>query len=114
MLRQVVCPYVRATPSLQGTQLYLLAKVIIFHQFSTFLCLLFEGQQGFSEAKADLSIAVLSAIKNNPSIRNYWIRKRKEKCGGIVLNAIKFKLVLRMFAVIKRGTPYVETDAYKN
>lgn len=44
MLRQVVCPYVRATPSLQGTQLYLLAKVIIFHQFSTFLCLLFEGQ----------------------------------------------------------------------
>ncbi|MGO5122909.1 hypothetical protein ACTQ53_11710, partial [Prevotella sp. Sow4_E9_plate] len=36
--------YVRATPSLQGTQLYLLAKVIIFHQFSTFLCLLFEGQ----------------------------------------------------------------------
>ncbi|WP_238406103.1 hypothetical protein, partial [Segatella copri] len=42
---QVVCPYVRATPSLQGTQLYLLAKVIIFHQFSTFLCLLFEGQQ---------------------------------------------------------------------
>ena len=45
MLRQVVCPYVRATPSLQGTQLYLLAKVIIFHQFSTFLCLLFEGQQ---------------------------------------------------------------------
>ena len=45
MLRQVVCPYVRATPSLQGTQLYLLAKIIIFHQFSTFLCLLFEGQQ---------------------------------------------------------------------
>jgi len=39
-----VRPYVRATPSLQGAQLYLLAKVIIFHQFSTFLCLLFEGQ----------------------------------------------------------------------
>ena len=37
-----------------------------------------------------------------------------KKCGGIVLNAVKFKLVLRMFAVIKRGTPYVETDAYKN
>ena len=72
------------------------------------------SKKGFSEAKADLSIAVLSAIKNNPSIRDYWIRKRKEKCGGIVLNAVKFKLVLRMFAVIKRGTPYVETDAYKN
>ena len=72
------------------------------------------SKKGFSEAKADLSIAVLSAIRNNPSIRDYWIRKRKEKCGGIVLNAVKFKLVLRMFAVIKRGTPYVETDAYKN
>lgn len=46
-----------------------------------------------------------------PTMHNF---KRKEKCGGIVLNAIKFKLVLRMFAVIKRGTPYVETDAYKN
>jgi transposase len=72
------------------------------------------SKKGFSEAKADLSIAVLSAIKNNPSIRDYWIHKRKKKSGGIVLNAIKFKLVLRMFAVIKRGTPYVETDAYKN
>ena len=72
------------------------------------------SKKGFSEAKADLSIAVLSAITYNPAIRGYWIRKKKEKCGGIVLNAIKFKLVLRMFAVIKRGTPYVETDAYKN
>ena len=72
------------------------------------------SKKGFSEAKADLSIAVLSAITYNPAIRDYWIRKKKEKCGGIVLNAIKFKLVLRMFAVIKRGTPYVETDAYKN
>lgn len=31
-----------------------------------------------------------------------------------MLNAVKFKLVLRMFAVIKRGTPYVELDTYKN
>ena len=55
MLQQVVRPYVRATPSLQGAQLYLLAKVIIFHQFSTFLCLLFEGQhlRKFAENKPD-------------------------------------------------------------
>ena len=55
MLRQVVCPYVRATPSLQGTQLYLLAKVIIFHQFSTFLCLLFEGQHANSDFLGNLA-----------------------------------------------------------
>ncbi len=72
------------------------------------------SKKGFSEAKADLSIAALAAIQFNPAIKDYWTRKRKEKCGGVVLNAIKFKLVLRMFAVVKRGTPYVETDAYKN
>ncbi len=72
------------------------------------------SKKGFSAAKADLSIAALAAIRYNPAIRDYWQRKRKEKCGGVVLNAIKFKLVLRMFAVVKRGTPYVETDAYKN
>ncbi len=71
------------------------------------------SKKGFSEAKADLSIAALAAIRYNPAIRDYWQRKRKEKCGGVVLNAIKFKLVLRMFAVVRRGTPYVETDAYK-
>ena len=70
--------------------------------------------KGFSKAKADLSISAVSAITHSPTLREYWQRKRKEKCGSIVLNAVKFKLVLRMFAVIKRGTPYVETDAYKN
>ena len=71
------------------------------------------SKKGFSEAKSTLSIAALSAIRCNPAIRDYWQRKRKEKCGGVVLNAVKFKLVLRMFAVVRRGTPYVETDAYK-
>lgn len=71
------------------------------------------SKKGFSVAKADLSVAVLNAIRTNPSIKDYWERKRAEKCGGIVLNAVKFKIVLRMFAVVKRGTPYVETDAYK-
>ena len=63
MLRQVVCSYVRATPSLQGTQLYLLAKVIIFHQFFTFLCLLFEGQhlEAFQRRRA-------SSLVNYPNI----------------------------------------------
>ncbi|WP_449140514.1 hypothetical protein, partial [Segatella sp.] len=56
---QVVRPYVRATPSLQGAQLYLLAKVIIFHQFSTFLCLLFEGQH-YSLYFFNLSFYLLS------------------------------------------------------
>ena len=41
-------------------------------------------------------------------IRKYYDRKMAEgKAYGVVANAIKFKLLLRMFAVIKRGTPFV-------
>ena len=32
---------------------------------------------------------------------------------GVLLNAVKFKLVGRMFAVVKRGTPFVELMTYK-
>ena len=39
---------------------------------------------------------------------------RKGKAYGVVLNAVKFKLVGRMFAVVKRGTPFVELMTYKS
>ena len=72
------------------------------------------SRKGFSQEKADLSIACLNSIRNDPGIKSYWKRKKTEgKKGGIVLNAIKFKLVLRMFAVIKRQKPYVIIDNYK-
>lgn len=72
------------------------------------------SKAGFSKAKADLSIAVCSAIKNDPQIKAYWLRKKSEgKPSGVVLNAIKFKIVLRMFATIKRNRPYVKMDYYK-
>lgn len=73
------------------------------------------SKQGFRQAKADLSISVLSAITFDPDIKEYWQRKKAEgKHTGCVLNAIKFKIVLRMFAVVKRGKPYVNTKGYKN
>ena len=72
------------------------------------------SKQGFRQAKADLSICVLPAIRFDPEIQEYWHRKKAEgKHTGIVFNAIKFKLVLRMFAVVKRGEPYVNTKGYK-
>lgn len=71
-------------------------------------------KKGFSQAKANLSFACLPAITFDPEINAYYKRKKEEgKRGGVVLNAIKFKLVLRMFAVIKRQTPYVDTEKYK-
>ena len=65
--------------------------------------------------KADLSQAAKSATIWDKEISEYYIRKIKEgKAYGVVLNAVKFKLVCRMFAVVKRGTPFVELKTYKN
>ena len=72
------------------------------------------SRKGFTQAKADLSVVSLAAIKFDPNIKAYWERKKAEgKHTGVVINAIKFKLVLRMFAVIKRQQPYVIIDNYK-
>ena len=57
-----------------------------------------------TQQKAELSMAARSAIVNDPGLRKYYLRKMKEKGGGkdahgVVLNAVKFKIILRMFAV---------------
>ena len=65
-------------------------------------------EPGAKMLKADLTGAVRSCINHDKEIRKYYERKMAEgKAYGIVANAIKFKLLLRMFAVIKRGTPFV-------
>lgn len=72
-------------------------------------------KKGFSQAKADLSIACLTTITHDAGLGAYYKRKKEEgKHTGVVLNAIKFKIVLRMFAVVKRQTPYVNTEKYKS
>lgn len=63
--------------------------------------------------KSDLSQAAKAAINFDPWLKGYYERKRKEgKSSGCVLNAVKFKLICRVFAVVKRGTPYVNTMKY--
>lgn len=65
--------------------------------------------------KADLSQAAKSAVVWDKELKSYYERKIKEgKEYGVVLNAVKFKLVCRMFAVVRRGTPFVDLMAYKN
>lgn len=66
---------------------------------------------GCHQLKTELSMAARSAIINDPWIRRYYKRKMEEKgnvpgAHGVVLNAVKFKLVVRMFSVIKSGEPY--------
>lgn len=65
-------------------------------------------EPGAKMLKADLTGAVRSCINHDKEIRRYYDRKIAEgKAYGVVANAIKFKLLLRMFAVIKRRTPFV-------
>ena len=64
-----------------------------------------------TQQKAELSMAARSAIVSDPGLRKYYLRKMKEKgaakeAHGVVLNAVKFKIILRMFAVVRSGEPY--------
>ena len=61
--------------------------------------------------KSLLSNAVLSALKYDGQLANYKSRKLEEnKEKGIIVNNIKNKIVHRVFAVIKRQTPYVKLN----
>lgn len=63
--------------------------------------------------KADLSMAAKAAICHDPDLKTYYERKRSDgKSFGCVLNAVKCKIIYRVFAVIHRGTPYVDTRGY--
>ena len=65
-------------------------------------------EPGAKMLKADLTGAVRACINHDKEMKYYYDRKINEgKAYGVVANAIKFKILLRMFAVIKRQTPFV-------
>ncbi len=54
--------------------------------------------------------AANSAVHHDPELKSYYQKKKNEgKDHQLIMNAICCKLVNRMFAVIKRQTPYVIT-----
>jgi len=58
--------------------------------------------------KVNLTQAAKSAVLNDPELKKYYKRKENEgKEHGVIMNAVKFKLIIRVFAVVNRGTPYV-------
>lgn len=70
---------------------------------------------GHNEIKSVLTEGARSAINHDPQLKEYYRRKRDEgKTHGCVMNAVKFKLICRMFAVVKRNTPYVNTERFKS
>jgi transposase len=61
------------------------------------------------DIKQLLHMASLAAIKKDGELKTYYNRKVEEgKSKMSVLNAIRAKLVIRMFAVIKRETTYIK------
>lgn len=63
--------------------------------------------------KALLTNAALSAVRYDKELKQYYKRKTEEgKNEFLVLNAVKNKLIHRIFAVVKRGSPFVELARY--
>lgn len=66
------------------------------------------SQLAFKKINALFEMGARSAIQHDVEMRAYYQRKVAEgKEKESVINAVKNKLTLRAFAVIKRGTPYV-------
>lgn len=63
------------------------------------------------ELKQELNQAARVAIEWNKDLKQYAINKMKTKPYKVVLNNVKFKLILRMFSLVKRCAFYV--DNYK-
>lgn len=62
------------------------------------------------ELKQELNQAAKTAIIHNTDMREYALKK-KEKAYPTILNNVRFKLITLMFALVKRGEPFV--DNYK-
>ncbi len=63
--------------------------------------------------KSLLNMCALSVIRFDKEIKEYYKRKVDEgKHKMLVLNNIRCKILSRVFAVVKRGTPYVDTHKF--
>jgi len=63
------------------------------------------------QLKALLSNAAMVAVRYDPQLKAFFHRQKQNgKEPGWIYNAIKNKIVHRVFAVIRRQTPYVKLD----
>ena len=60
-----------------------------------------------------LHLAAVSSVHFDTELREYYIRRQKEgKSKMAIINIVRNKLVSRAFAVVKRGTPFVDMKKY--
>ena len=63
--------------------------------------------------KSLLNMCALSTKKHDPQIKQYYNRKVEEgKNKMLIINNIRNKLLIRIFAVIKRQQPYVNIQKF--
>jgi len=63
--------------------------------------------------KSLLSMSAISAIQHDAELKTYYHKRVGEgKPKMVALNIIRNKIVSRIFATIKRGTPYVELSLF--
>jgi len=56
---------------------------------------------------------VLSAIRHDGEMGDYYQRKKAEgKNGMLVMKNVRCKILARVFAVINRGTPFVNIQKF--
>lgn len=65
------------------------------------------------QLKSVIHMAALTAKRLDPELSDYYQRKVDEgKNKMLVMNAVRCKVIARAFAVIKRDSPYVNTQKY--
>jgi transposase len=70
------------------------------------------SQLANKKIKSLLTLAAICAVKHDPELKAKHAQKIREgKAKMSVLNMIRFKLIERVFAVIKRQSPYILSQA---
>lgn len=60
--------------------------------------------------KSLLQMCAMTTLKYDPQLKEYYLKKKEEgKNSMLVLNNIRCKLISRVFAVVNRETPYINT-----
>jgi transposase len=60
--------------------------------------------------KSLLQMCAMTTLKYDSQLKEYYTKKKDEgKNSMLVLNNIRCKLISRVFAVVNRKTPYINT-----
>ena len=71
------------------------------------------SQMANKKMKALFNLAARSAIQHDPELKLYFENRMEKGANGMsTINIVRNKIIHRVFAVVKRGTPYVVMAKY--